>query len=40
MIDTLYMLLIGSLLVLAIAFVWVVIVAVLLATVKQMRKRK
>jgi hypothetical protein len=39
MIDTLYTMLIGSLLVLAIAFLWVVIIAIVIAAVKQFKKR-
>jgi hypothetical protein len=39
MIDTLYTTLIGSLLVLAIAFVWMVILALAQATVKRLRKK-
>lgn len=38
MIDILYAMLIGSLLILAIAFVWMVIVALVLATIKRARK--
>lgn len=38
MIDTLYTMLIGSLLVLAIAFVWMVIIMLVLATAKRVRK--
>lgn len=38
MIDTLYTMLIGSLLVLAIAFVWMVIIALVIATAKRVRK--
>ncbi len=40
MIDTLYTMLISSLLIVAIAFVWVVIVALFIASVQQLRKRK
>ena len=39
MIDTLYTMLIGSLLIVAIAFVWVVIVAIVIASIQQLRKR-
>ncbi len=39
MIDILYTMLIGSLLSLAIAFVWVVIIAVVIAAGKQFKKR-
>jgi len=40
MIDTLYTMLIGSILIVAIAVVWVVIVAIVIATFQQMRKRR
>lgn len=40
MIETLYNMLIGSLLVVAIAVVWVIIVAIFIATMQQLGKRK
>jgi len=40
MIETLYNMLIGSLLIVAIAFVWVVIVAIFIASVQQLRKNR
>lgn len=39
MVNTLYTILIGSLLILAIAFVWAVIVAIVLTSIQQIRKR-
>lgn len=39
MIETLYSMLIGSLLVLAIAFVWMVIVALVVATIKRVKSK-
>lgn len=38
--ETLYNVLIGSLYVGAIVFVWVIVVAIVAATVQQLRKRK
>lgn len=38
-IDTLYSMLIGSLLVLAIAFVWMVIIALVVATIKRVKSK-
>lgn len=40
MVQTLYSILIGSLLVLAIVFVWVVIVAIVISAMKQVRKHR
>lgn len=40
MIDILYRMLIGSLLIVAIAVVWVFIVAIFIATAQQLRKRR
>lgn len=39
MIDTLYSMLIGSLLVLAIAFVWMMIIVLVVATIKRVRSK-